>query len=42
MLNYSRDKMKARTVMGRGEKGPLCDPGSEFTTGREHEGIMRR
>ena len=21
--------MKARTVVGRGEEGPLCDPGSE-------------
>ena len=32
--------MKARTVVGRGEKGPLCDPGSELrTTGREHESI---
>ena len=25
--------MKARTVMGRGEKGPLCDPGSELQLG---------
>ena len=23
-------KMKARTVVGRGEEGPLCDPGSEL------------
>ena len=22
--------MKARTVVGRGEEGPLCDPGSEL------------
>ena len=26
-------KMKARTVVGRGEKGPLCDPGSELLLG---------
>ena len=24
---------KARTVVGRGEKGPLCDPGSEILLG---------
>ena len=29
MLNSSRDEMKARTVVGRGEEGLLCDPGSE-------------
>ena len=23
-------KMKARTVVGRGTEGPLCDPGSEL------------
>ena len=23
-------RTKARTVVGRGEEGPLCDPGSEF------------
>ena len=26
-------KMKARTVVGRGEEGPLCDPGSELLVG---------
>ena len=26
-------KMKARTVVGRGEKGPLCDPGSDLLLG---------
>ena len=26
-------KMKARTVVGRGEEGPLCDPGSELLLG---------
>ena len=25
--------MKARTVMGKGEKSPLCDPGSELLLG---------
>ena len=25
--------MKARTVVGRGEKDPLCDPGSELLLG---------
>ena len=33
MLNYSRDKMKARTVVRRGGEGPLCDPGSELLLG---------
>ena len=35
---FSRWKCKARTVVGRGEKSLLCDPGSElrlFTGGRE-------
>ena len=32
--------MKARTVVGRGEEGPPCDPGSELlTTGMEGEEI---
>ena len=26
-------KMKAHTVVGRGEEGPLCDPGSELLLG---------
>ena len=33
MLSYSRDKMKARTcctVVGRGQKGRLCDPRCEL------------
>ena len=25
--------MKARTVVGRGEEGPRCDPGSELLLG---------
>ena len=25
--------MKARTVVGKGEEGPLCDPGSELILG---------
>ena len=33
MLNYAREKMKARTVVRRGEKGPLCDAGSELLLG---------
>ena len=34
--------MKARTVVGRGEEGPLCDAGSELLlTGKEGEGIVR-
>ena len=28
---------KARTVVGRGAKSPLCDPGSELRLGREKE-----
>ena len=36
-------KIKARTVMGRGEEGPLYNPGSELlnTTGRESESSAR-
>ena len=30
MLKYSRDKMKARTVVGRGEGSLLYYPGSEL------------
>ena len=26
-------KMKARTVLGRGDEGPLCDPASEVLLG---------
>ena len=36
MLRSSREKtrkLKARTVVGRGEEGPLCDPGSELLLG---------
>ena len=40
MLNNSRDKNegtyrigKARTVLGREEEGPLCNPGSELLLG---------
>ena len=25
-------RMKARTVVGKGEEGPPCDPGSEYKT----------
>ena len=30
---FSRYNMKARTVVGRGEEGPLCDSGSELLLG---------
>ena len=30
-------KMKARIVVGRGEKSPLSDPGPELRLGREKE-----
>ena len=30
MLNSSRDKIRAGTVVGRGEGSPLYDPGSEL------------
>ena len=30
-------QMKARTVVGRGEKSLLCDPGSEVRLGRAEE-----
>ena len=33
MLNSFAIKMKARTVVGRGGEGPLCDPGSELLLG---------
>ena len=33
----SRRKMKAHTVVGRGEEGPLCDPGSELLLGGSAE-----
>ena len=36
MMSSSRDtKMKVRTVVGRREEGPLCDPGSELINGME-------
>ena len=34
---FSRQKCKARTVVGRGEKSLLCDPGSELTARTERE-----
>ena len=34
-------KMKARTVVGRGEEGPLCDPGSELLLGRRAKRVVR-
>ena len=37
MLECFRDKNKARTVMGRGEKSLLSDPGSELRVERETE-----
>ena len=38
VLNSSRDKNeKARTVVGRGEKSLLCDPGSELRLWRERD-----
>ena len=35
MLFFSRDNKWRRyyTVVGRGEEGPLCDPGSELLLG---------
>ena len=30
---FSRQKLKARTVVERGEKSLLCDPGSELRLG---------
>ena len=30
-------KMKPRAVVGKGEKSPLSDPGSELRLGREKE-----
>ena len=35
MLTSSRDKNEGtqRTVVGRGEEGPLCEPGSELLQG---------
>ena len=43
MLNSSRDKTKARTVVERGEKGPLCDPASELLLTRTGSArVMRR
>ena len=36
---FSRNKCKARAVVGRGEKSLLCDPGSELRLGgREKKG----
>ena len=40
MLNYCRDEKRKRitVAVGRGEEGPLCDPGSELLLGgRERE-----
>ena len=36
-LNYSRDKVKAYTVAGSGEKSLLRGPGSEIQVGRSKE-----
>ena len=33
MLNYFRDKNEGTHCGGEGEKGPLCDPGSELLLG---------
>ena len=33
MLTSPRENMKARTVVGRREEGPVCDPGSELLPG---------
>ena len=35
--NSSQEKVKARNVSGRGERGPLCDSGSKILLGREGE-----
>lgn len=37
ILNSSRDKIKARTVVGMGEEEPLCDPGFELLLGGARE-----
>ena len=33
LKNYSRDQNEGDAVVGRGEEGPLCDPGSELLLG---------
>ena len=33
MLSSSRDKNEGTHLSGRGEEGPLCDPGSELPVG---------
>ena len=33
MLNYSRDENEGMCIVGRGKKGPLCDPGSKLLLG---------
>ena len=35
--NSSREKVKARNVSGRGERGPLFDSGYKILLGREGE-----
>ena len=42
MLNSSHDKMKARTIVGRGEEWPLCDPMVYLGYEREGAGEVRR
>ena len=37
MLTFSEIELKARIVVGRGEKSLLSDPGSEVRLGREKE-----
>ena len=37
ILKSSRDKIKARTVVGMGEEEPLCDPGFELLLGGARE-----
>ena len=35
LLNRSRDEQcKKRTIVGKGKKGAVCDPGSELRRGR--------
>ena len=41
MLIILKIKVKARTVVGRGEEGPQCDPGSKLLLGRERESSAR-
>ena len=41
MLHSRKKNEGAYRIEGRGEKGPLCDPGSKLLTGKERASSAR-